>query len=45
MTFIVPRGMLADEVLRASGHDGPRVPIGDDADEQSRLRAFLGRRP
>jgi uncharacterized protein (TIGR03086 family) len=34
-----------DEVLRASGHYGPRVPVEDDADEQSRLIAFVGRQP
>lgn len=34
-----------DEVLRASGHYGPRVPVPDDADEQTWLLAFLGRRP
>src|SRR5436190_17951896 len=34
-----------DEMLRTSGHYGPRVPVGADADEQTRLLAFLGRRP
>jgi uncharacterized protein (TIGR03086 family) len=34
-----------DEMLRASGQYGPRVEVADDADEQSRLLAFLGRRP
>lgn len=34
-----------DEVLRRSGQYGPRVEVPDDADEQSRLLAFLGRRP
>ena len=34
-----------DEVLRSSGHYGPRVDVADDADEQSRLLAFLGRQP
>jgi hypothetical protein len=34
-----------DEVLRQSGHYGPRVPVADDADEQTRLIAFIGRRP
>jgi uncharacterized protein (TIGR03086 family) len=32
-----------DEVLRQSGHYGPRVPVPDDADEQTRLLAFIGR--
>lgn len=34
-----------DEVLRASGHYGPRVEVPADADEQTRLIAFTGRRP
>ena len=34
-----------DEVLRQSGHYGPRVPVADDAGEQTRLIAFIGRRP
>ena len=34
-----------DEVLRASGHYGPRVRVPDDADEQTRLLAFIGRTP
>jgi hypothetical protein len=34
-----------DEVLRASGHYGPRVDVPPDADEQTRLIAFTGRRP
>lgn len=34
-----------DEVLRASGQFGPKVDIGDDADVQSRLLAFIGRDP
>jgi uncharacterized protein (TIGR03086 family) len=34
-----------DEVLRTSGHYGPRVEVPDDADEQTRLLAFIGRRP
>ena len=34
-----------DEVLRNSGHFGPRVDVPDDADEQSKLIAFTGRRP
>ncbi|HKY15227.1 MAG TPA: TIGR03086 family metal-binding protein [Microthrixaceae bacterium] len=35
----------ADEMLRSSGHYGPRVEVPDDADEQTKLLAFLGRRP
>lgn len=34
-----------DEVLRASGQYGPRVPVPDDADAQTRLVAFIGRDP
>lgn len=34
-----------DELLRTSGHYGPRVPVADDADEQTRMIAFLGRQP
>ena len=34
-----------DEVMRQSGHYGPRVPVPDDADEQTRFIAFLGRQP
>jgi uncharacterized protein (TIGR03086 family) len=34
-----------DEVLRQSGQFGPRVRVPDDADEQTKLIAFTGRRP
>ncbi|MGR7026541.1 TIGR03086 family metal-binding protein [Geodermatophilus sp. URMC 62] len=34
-----------DAALRSSGYYGPRVPVPDDADEQTRLLAFTGRRP
>ena len=34
-----------DEMLRASGQYGPRVAVPDDADEQTRLIAFMGRQP
>jgi len=34
-----------DELLRGSGHYGPRVPVADDADEQAKLIAFIGRQP
>jgi uncharacterized protein (TIGR03086 family) len=34
-----------DAVLRASGHYGPLVEVPADADEQTRLIAFTGRRP
>ena len=35
----------ADELMRKSGHYGPRVELPGDADEQTRLIAFTGRRP
>ena len=34
-----------DEILRQSGHYGPRVPVPEDADEQTKLIAFIGRHP
>ena len=34
-----------DAVLRQSGHYGPRVEVPTDADEQTQLIAFTGRRP
>ena len=34
-----------DAALRASGHYGARVAVPNDADEQTRLIAFTGRRP
>ena len=34
-----------DELLRTSGHYGPRVPVPDDAPAQDRLAAFIGRDP
>jgi uncharacterized protein (TIGR03086 family) len=34
-----------DAAMRGSGHYGPRVPVGEDADEQTRLLAFTGREP
>lgn len=34
-----------DELLRTSGHYGPRIAVPDDADEQTKLIAFTGRRP
>jgi uncharacterized protein (TIGR03086 family) len=39
-------GMLPmDEMLRQSGQYGPRVPVPDDADVQTKLLAFIGRTP
>jgi uncharacterized protein (TIGR03086 family) len=34
-----------DQMLRESGHYGPRVEVPDDADEQTKLIAFIGRHP
>jgi uncharacterized protein (TIGR03086 family) len=34
-----------DELLRQSGHYGPRVEVPADADEQTKLIAFVGRQP
>jgi uncharacterized protein (TIGR03086 family) len=34
-----------DDILRQSGQYGPRVDVADDADEQTKLIAFSGRRP
>ena len=32
------------DVLEQSGHYGPRLPVRDDADDQTKLLAYLGRR-
>lgn len=32
-----------DDALRSSGHYGPRQPVAEDADAQTRLLAFIGR--
>ena len=34
-----------DEPMRQSGHYGPKVEVPADADEQTRLIAFIGRHP
>lgn len=34
-----------DDLLRASGQYGPKVPAAPDADPQTRLLAFIGRNP
>ena len=34
-----------DEILRQSGHFGPKVEVPADADEQTKLIAFTGRQP
>lgn len=39
-------GMLPhDDVMRQSGHYGPRVDVPEGADAQTRLLAFIGRTP
>jgi len=39
-------GMLPmDEALRRSGQYGPKVEVPEDADAQTKLLAFIGRRP
>src|SRR5262245_39317333 len=34
-----------EEAMRSSGQYGPRVEVADDADAQTRMLAFIGRRP
>ena len=34
-----------EQVLRSSGQYGPRVPVSDDADAQTRMLGFIGRDP
>lgn len=34
-----------DEMLRSSGHYGPRVAVAPDADDTTKLIAFMGRNP
>ncbi len=34
-----------DDMLRQSGHYGPKVDVPDDADDQTKLLAFTGRDP
>ena len=34
-----------DELMRSSGQYGPRVPVPDDSDPQTRLLGFIGRDP
>ena len=34
-----------DDMLRQSGHYGPKVDVADDADDQTKLIAFTGRQP
>ena len=34
-----------EDAIRSSGQYGPRVPVGDDADAQTRMLGFIGRDP
>lgn len=34
-----------EELMRSSGQYGPRVPVKDDADSQTRMLGFIGRDP
>jgi uncharacterized protein (TIGR03086 family) len=34
-----------EDVIRSSGQYGPRVPVKDDADDQAKMLAFIGRDP
>ena len=43
---VLLEGLLPmDDLLRASGHYGPRVEVPEDADVQTRMLAFIGRAP
>jgi len=42
--LIHERMLPADEMIRGE-HFGPKVPVPDDADEQTKLLAFVGRTP
>jgi uncharacterized protein (TIGR03086 family) len=37
-------GSMPEEVLRADGMFGPKIEVPDDADEQTRFLAYVGRR-
>jgi len=42
--MIVGMGSMPEQVLRAEGMFGPRLDVPDDADDQTRFLAFVGRR-
>jgi uncharacterized protein (TIGR03086 family) len=42
--MLVSMGSIPDEVLRSGGMFGPRIDVADDADDQTKLLAFVGRR-
>ena len=45
LALLVPCVVGTDEMMRQSGHYGPKVAVPDGADEQTRLIGFLGRQP
>jgi uncharacterized protein (TIGR03086 family) len=42
--MIAGMGAMPEEVLRADGMFGPRLDVPDDADDQTRFLAYVGRR-
>ena len=34
-----------DDLLRSSGHYGPKIAVSNNADDQTKLIAFTGRNP
>ena len=42
--MIAAMGTMPDEVLRAEGMFGPPIDVPDDADDQTRFLAYVGRR-
>jgi uncharacterized protein (TIGR03086 family) len=41
--MLASMGAIPDEVLRSGGMFGPRLDVADDADDQTKLLAFVGR--
>jgi uncharacterized protein (TIGR03086 family) len=44
-SYLLPGVVAQEELLRSSGMFAEAVPVGDDADDATRLLAVLGRRP
>ena len=42
--MIAGMGAIPEEMLRADGMFGPRIDVADDADDQTRFLAYVGRR-
>ena len=42
--MLAAMGAMPEEMLRADGMFGPRLEVADDADDQTRFLAFVGRR-